>query len=130
MDFARISRPAEKTKPWFEYRQIFITDKRIAAGVAFCEEHAERLDALGLAQLVEQHADLFEELRALRKRLADTRGVPAYVVFSDASLREMASTVPMTDGEFLAIGGVGAKKLETYGDIFLDTIRTWKQMTS
>lgn len=44
-----ISRPAEKTKPWFEYRQIFITDKRIAAGVAFCEEHAERLDRVAQA---------------------------------------------------------------------------------
>ena len=75
-------------------------------------------------------ADLFEELRSVRKRLADARGVPAYVVFSDASLREMASTMPMTDGDFLAISGVGAKKLETYGDIFLDTIRTWRQTTS
>jgi len=39
-----ISRPAEKTKPWFEYRQIFITDKRIAAGVEFRREHADRLE--------------------------------------------------------------------------------------
>lgn len=44
-----ISRPAEKTKPWHEYRQIFITDKRIAAGVTFREAHAERLDRVSQA---------------------------------------------------------------------------------
>jgi len=65
---------------------------------------------------------LFESLRALRRRLADERDVPAYVVFSDATLREMASAQPMTDGELLAISGVGQKKLETYGSAFLDVI--------
>ncbi len=44
-----ISRPAEKTKPWFEYRQIFITDKRIAAGIEFRRQHAERLDRVAKA---------------------------------------------------------------------------------
>ena len=44
-----ISRPAEKTKPWYEYRQIFITDKRIAAGVEFRREHAERLERVASA---------------------------------------------------------------------------------
>jgi ATP-dependent DNA helicase RecQ len=67
--------------------------------------------------------DLFEELRVLRKRLADERGVPAYVVFSDATLREMAGLRPATDADLLAISGVGAKKLETYGADFLDVIR-------
>jgi ATP-dependent DNA helicase RecQ len=66
--------------------------------------------------------DLFEELRVLRKRLADERRVPAYVVFSDATLREMAQTRPSTPSEFLALGGVGAKKLESYGEVFLAAI--------
>jgi membrane-bound lytic murein transglycosylase B len=44
-----ISRPAEKTKPWFEYRQIFITDERIAAGHEFIEEYRERLDRVAAA---------------------------------------------------------------------------------
>jgi len=43
-------------------------------------------------------------------------------VFSDATLREMAQTRPATESEFLALGGVGAKKLESYGDVFLDAI--------
>jgi ATP-dependent DNA helicase RecQ len=63
--------------------------------------------------------DLFEALRALRKRLADDRGVPAYVVFNDATLREMAARRPTTEAEFLAISGVGAAKLTTYGPDFL-----------
>jgi len=75
-----------------------------------------------VASLEPEAHDLFEELRVLRKQLADKRGVPAYVVFSDATLREMAQTRPATESEFLALGGVGAKKLESYGDVFLDAI--------
>jgi superfamily II DNA helicase RecQ len=66
--------------------------------------------------------DLFEELRVLRKQIADDRRVPAYVVFSDATLREMAQTRPSSPSEFLALSGVGAKKLESYGEIFLSAI--------
>ena len=68
---------------------------------------------------------LFEELRALRRRLADERSVPPYVVFSDATLLAMASARPTTEAEMLAISGVGPKKLTTYGDDFLEVIRSW-----
>jgi ATP-dependent DNA helicase RecQ len=53
--------------------------------------------------------------------------VPAYVVFSDATLREMANALPSNDQELLAVNGVGAKKLETYGDTFLSVIDAWRQ---
>jgi ATP-dependent DNA helicase RecQ len=69
--------------------------------------------------------DLFEHLRTLRKTLADSRGVPAYVVFNDATLRAMAQQRPSSESEFLAIPGVGAAKLETYGEAFLSAIRSW-----
>ncbi|MCL1598852.1 MAG: HRDC domain-containing protein, partial [Actinomycetia bacterium] len=69
--------------------------------------------------------DLFEELRVLRKRLAGERSVPAYVVFNDATLREMATALPSDREELLEINGVGSKKIETYGDDFLAVIRTW-----
>ena len=65
---------------------------------------------------------LYEELRALRKRLADAQNVPAYVVFSDATLAEMAARLPATSAELLDVNGVGQTKLERYGDAFLAVI--------
>ena len=83
----------------------------------------------GQAPIVEEATpedlDLFEELRGLRKRLASERGLPAYMVFSDATLRAMAARRPTTEHELLDVPGVGAKKLETYGDDFIDAIRDW-----
>jgi ATP-dependent DNA helicase RecQ len=66
---------------------------------------------------------LFERLRELRKLLAAERGVPAYIVFSDATLREMAERRPTTRGDLLDISGVGPAKLDTYGDAFLEVVR-------
>ena len=69
----------------------------------------------------EQRA-LFERLRLLRKELADAEGVPPYVVFSDATLRNMCVDLPRTDEEFLAVNGVGQFKLNRYGRVFLEEI--------
>jgi ATP-dependent DNA helicase RecQ len=66
---------------------------------------------------------LFERLRGLRKRLADERGVPPYIVFGDATLRLMALHYPQTPSDFLRISGVGEKKLADYGEAFLSEIR-------
>jgi ATP-dependent DNA helicase RecQ len=65
---------------------------------------------------------LLAELKALRSRLANERRVPAYVVFSDATLVEMAARRPTTHAEMLTISGVGTTKLERYGDVFLGVI--------
>ncbi len=62
---------------------------------------------------------LFEHLRQLRKRLADERGVPPYIVFSDVSLRQMAHDYPANEREFARISGVGEKKLQEFGAVFL-----------
>ncbi len=83
---------------------------------------AERVARVaGLADLEVDEA-LFARLRALRKRLADERRVPAYVVFSDATLAEMAARRPRTNVDLLAVNGVGQAKLERYGDAFLEAI--------
>jgi len=66
---------------------------------------------------------LFNRLRALRRRLAEEAGVPAYVIFSDATLWEMAARRPANAEELLQINGVGAKKLERYADVFLAELR-------
>ena len=65
---------------------------------------------------------LFEKLRVLRRRLADERGVPAYIVFSDSALRYMARDCPRTTGEFSRISGVGERKLAEFGDAFIEQI--------
>ncbi len=70
------------------------------------------------------HDPLFERLRELRRDLARAQGVPPYVVFNDATLREMAAFRPETLSGLGQISGVGAKKLETYGEDFLAVIRT------
>ena len=65
---------------------------------------------------------LFEALRRLRKEIADAQDVPAYVIFSDATLRELASAKPSTLAAFRQIGGVGDTKLERYGERFVTEI--------
>ena len=67
--------------------------------------------------------DLFDALRALRRELAAERGVPPYVVFGDASLREMAASKPTSESAFRRIKGVGDKKLADYGETFMGCIR-------
>jgi ATP-dependent DNA helicase RecQ len=69
--------------------------------------------------------ELFHQLRQLRKELADEAGVPAYVIFSDRALTEMATFFPQTEVEFLTINGVGQAKLANYGQAFLQRIRDY-----
>lgn len=65
---------------------------------------------------------LFERLRQLRKKLADQKFVPAYLIFSDATLRQMARDCPQDPIQFSRISGVGEKKLQEFGEIFLKEI--------
>ncbi|MUV37465.1 DNA helicase [Lentibacillus sp. JNUCC-1] len=71
------------------------------------------------------HAELFEEMRKLRKTMADEQGVPPYVLFSDATLKEFARYLPETEQEILAIKGVGEKRYAQYGETFLEVILRW-----
>jgi ATP-dependent DNA helicase RecQ len=68
---------------------------------------------------------LFEHLRTLRRQLADERGVPAYIIFSDVSLREMARAYPTNSTEFRRIPGVGEQKLKDFGEAFLSEIKSY-----
>ena len=70
--------------------------------------------------------ELLESLRALRARLAAAGGVPAYVVFSNAALLDMAARQPATPEEFLEVSGVGAVKAQRYGKDFLEAIAQWR----
>ena len=65
---------------------------------------------------------LFDDLRLVRRNLADERNVPAYVIFSDVSLREMARSYPTTPAEFRHIPGVGEQKFKTFAEPFMAAI--------
>ena len=71
---------------------------------------------------LDAHLDLFDELRILRRQQAEKENVPPYVIFSDASLMELATYLPNTKEELEQISGFGAFKIEKYGEIFLDVI--------
>jgi len=100
LDALRSRRPITLTKP------VAIAEKkaRTRKGEIACDER------------------LFEILRRLRKEIADSRNVPAYVIFGDVTLREMARDYPTTERELTNIGGVGAKKLDEFGAQFMDAI--------
>ena len=65
---------------------------------------------------------LYEKLKALRKQIADTKGIPAYIVFSDATLVDMCKKRPQTLDEMLEVSGVGNVKLKLYGERFLNVL--------
>ena len=92
------------------------------------EQGAEPSRAGSRAATIEYDENLFEELRALRKRLADARDVPSFVVFGDVSLRQMAAAFPQSMEEFSRISGVGKVKLEHYGQEFLEVIRSYVEV--
>jgi ATP-dependent DNA helicase RecQ len=70
---------------------------------------------------------LFDRLRQLRKKIADSQGVPPYVIFHDSSLRLMAQSKPRSLGEFRQISGVVHSKVQQYGDIFIAAINDFCQ---
>ena len=89
------------------------------------KEAAPKASSKDLA--AEVPSDLFEKLREVRKRIADENDVPAYVVFSDKTLKDMAARAPATDQEFGQVLGVGDRKREVYGRPFLAAIREWRE---
>lgn len=81
----------------------------------------ERRGVVVTKQIVETDP-LFEELRIIRKQLADKANVPPFVIFSDKSLKDMCAKKPTNSQEFLEVNGVGENKLERYGEVFIKTI--------
>jgi len=71
-----------------------------------------------------EHNQMWEKLRERRRQLASEQGLPAYVIFHDATLMEMAEKRPATLSAMASISGVGAAKLEKYGQVFLDEINS------
>ena len=79
------------------------------------------------AEITEQAADLLDALKELRLNLAREAGIPAYVVFSNATLTDMAQKRPKTLSEFKRVSGVGELKAQWYGEAFLTRIREYQE---
>jgi ATP-dependent DNA helicase RecQ len=73
----------------------------------------------------EYDRELFEKLRLWRKKIADEKGIPPFVVFGDLALRQMALYLPQSEENFSRISGVGEEKLKQYGKIFTEVIQTY-----
>ncbi|WP_428023438.1 DNA helicase RecQ [Arcobacter sp.] len=91
-------------------------------------------DKLGIAQKLEEEVtelsfdeELYEKFRTLRREIALEHEVPAYVIFGDKTLKELASKLPITKEDMLDINGVGLVKFEKYGEIFLDLCKSIKE---
>ena len=67
-------------------------------------------------------SSLFDKLKQLRYEISQEEGIPAYLVFSDATLKEIERARPMSEEDLLAISGVGQRKLEVYGDQFIEVV--------
>lgn len=72
--------------------------------------------------------ELYSELRRIRTNIALEQQVPAYIIFSDATLADICAKLPTTKSEFLGISGVGERKLELYGEQFIDAVKNYIQM--
>ncbi|WP_030515488.1 DNA helicase RecQ [Nocardia sp. NRRL WC-3656] len=83
---------------------------------------AKAASRLAAAELAPAAADLFEQLRAWRASVAKEQGVPAYVVFHDATLRDIAGRAPATLAELGGISGIGENKLAKYGEGVLEVV--------
>lgn len=66
---------------------------------------------------------MFDQLRKLRKKIADEQGVPPYIVFSDAALQSMAAVKPVSRQQFMSVKGVGQEKLNLYADRFIEVVK-------
>ena len=71
------------------------------------------------------NVDLFERLRALRKQLADERGLPPYMIFQDTALRHMAARLPATEAQLRLVPGIGERKIRDYGEPVLAEIAAY-----
>jgi ATP-dependent DNA helicase RecQ len=97
--------------------QVLREQRSVVMAEAAKADRAPGRDASAAATA--QGDELFERLRKLRKQLADAQGLPPYVIFHDATLREMVERRPQTLGQFAGIRGVGEGKLARYGQQFI-----------
>lgn len=102
--------------------QILFQKKQVAL-TSLTKEKAIRRDTKVKSDAQKSFDGLYEKLRKLRLDLANEQNIPAYLIFSDATLKEMANLAPDKESDFLAISGVGETKLARYGFDFIELIK-------
>ena len=107
--------------------QVLKGDKKIRLTTPVAPADKKKIQkTLKIATEGEVNKDVFTELKKIRYAIAKEENMPAYIVFSDKTLKLMASVLPTTENEFLSISGVGMNKMEKYGTEFMDVIRKFK----
>ncbi len=101
-------------------KEVLFGSKQVLMEVGNENNQTDAADGLG-------DEALFSLLKTTRKKLADSRGVPAFVIFSDATLREMSRKAPVTVYDFRKIKGVGERKCQQYAGVFLKAIALYKE---
>ncbi|KKF91307.1 DNA helicase RecQ [Lactococcus petauri] len=84
-------------------------------------------DKQNISHSVAFNLELFEELRTLRLDIAKSEGVPPFMIFSDASLKDMTRVMPLDEERFLEVSGVGQVKLKKYGQVFLKALNAYNK---
>ena len=92
------------------------------------ERKTKKPKAVRMVDEGEVNEDLFKELKKLRYSISREENVPAYIIFNDKSLKSMATDLPVTENQFLAISGVGMNKMQEYGEEFMEVIRKFKSV--
>jgi ATP-dependent DNA helicase RecQ len=99
---------------------------KLTLPVSAKEKNKREPRSMKMAAEEKVNADLFTELKKLRYSISQKKKLPAYIIFNDKSLKAMASDLPGTENEFLAISGVGMNKMEQYGTKFMEVIKRFK----
>lgn len=115
-----------------EFRQLVMTQfgaevlkgkAKVSADEEIFQKRDKKVSLVKKESDFEHRDEHFEALRELRKTIADEAGVPPYIVFSDKTIKEIASRLPQDEESFLDINGVGQVKLERYGEQFMQKVR-------
>jgi ATP-dependent DNA helicase RecQ len=104
------------------YPTLFVAQK--GKDVLVGSQQVHRREAVVIRQ-VSKDDPLFEELRIVRKQIAEAEKKPPFVIFADSSLKDMCAKLPQTNEEFLMVNGVGENKLQKYGEVFIQAISTY-----
>ncbi len=113
---------SRKGRDFLKNRETLSLSRRVTK-----DDRAETRGRRGRDEGVAYDTGLYDKLSALRRQIAEKRGVPAYVIFNNRTLQDMARKAPRTPAEFAGVSGVGRAKLEDLGELFLDCINAYAQ---